>query len=84
MTLENLRKALKEEKLTYGAERTINNIRQGKTKTIFLAKNCPPKAKATIKHYATMHPVTIYELEEPNNELAPICKKKYNVSVISY
>ncbi|HLD12914.1 MAG TPA: ribosomal L7Ae/L30e/S12e/Gadd45 family protein [Candidatus Nanoarchaeia archaeon] len=84
MTLENLRKAFKEEQLIYGSERTIKKLKQGKTKTIFLAKNCPPDVRATIQHYATLQPVTIHDLEEPNTELALICKKKYNVSVVSY
>ena len=84
MSLPELRRALKEEQLVYGTDNTIKNIKKGKTKTVFLAKNCPENVRNDLKHYNRIQPFTIYELEEPSDELALICKKKFAVSVLSY
>ncbi len=84
MSLTELKRALKEEKLVYGTDATIKNIKRGITKAVFIAINCSPTTQAHIKHYNTMHAFTIYKLEEPSDELALICKKKFNVSLLSY
>ncbi|HLC55387.1 MAG TPA: ribosomal L7Ae/L30e/S12e/Gadd45 family protein [Candidatus Nanoarchaeia archaeon] len=84
MSIQALRKALKEEKIVYGSDATLRNVRKGKTKAIFLAKNCPPDAKEALQRYMKIYPITIYELDEPSTELALLCKKKFNVAVASY
>ncbi len=84
MSMQELRKAMKEQKIVYGSNATLRNIRRGKTKAVFLAKNCPPDVKNTLERYGKISKLTIYELDEPSNELALLCKKKFNVAVASY
>lgn len=79
MSLEKLRKAIKEEKIIYGTERTLKNLRLGKTKTVFLSGNCPDSIKEKIKKYKT----EIIELAETSEELALICKRPHSITVLS-
>ncbi len=80
MSLELLKKSLKEDKLVYGFKNTLTNLKNGKTLKIFLAKNCPPELSGEVKKY---NDVEIIELKEPNKELALICKKKFSVNLLS-
>ncbi|MDO8555888.1 MAG: ribosomal L7Ae/L30e/S12e/Gadd45 family protein [Nanoarchaeota archaeon] len=84
MSLQELKRALKEEQLVYGTDRTIKNLKLGKTHTVFLAKNCPENVRTDLAHYKKIQDFTIHELEEPSDELALICKKKFHVSVLSF
>lgn len=83
MTLEELRRVLKEEKPIFGSELAIKNIRLGKVKRVFLASNCPKNVRDDIEHYSKMSKFEIINLKEPNDELALICKKPFAVSVVS-
>ncbi len=80
MSLPKLKKALKEKKIVYGVERTMKNLKLGKTTAIFLAKNCPEDLKKKIKKYS----VEIIEMNEPSDELALICKRPHMIAVMSY
>ena len=83
MTVD-IRKALKEKKVTFGSEKVLKSLKTGKIEMIFLAKNCEKRMKETIKRHAKIANVEVVELNEPNDELALICKKPFLVSVISY
>jgi len=80
MSLDKLKKALKQEKIIYGTEKTLKNLRLGKTKTVFLAGNCPIEAREKMKKYK----IDIIELEESGDEIALICKRPHSISVLSY
>ena len=84
MTLEELRRALKEEKPIFGSELTLKKIKLGKVKKVFLASNCPKSVREDIEHFAKMSQFEIVNLKEPNDELALICKKPFSISVVSY
>jgi large subunit ribosomal protein L30e len=80
-----LTKALKEKKeITFGTERTIKNLKLGKASTIFLASNCPKKVKEQIEHYAGIAEAKVVVLKLPDKEVGLLCKKPFNVSVLSY
>ena len=83
MSLAALKKALKEENLVFGLNETIKNLKNGKVKKIFLAKNCPARVKEEIENYSKISKFEIVQLDEPNDELALICKKNYPVTVVS-
>ena len=80
MSIELLKKSLKEDQVVYGFDTTMTNLKHGKVGKIFLAKNCPPELKNEIKKYEN---VEIVELKEPNKELALLCKKKFSVNLLS-
>jgi len=84
MSLVSLKKALKEQKLTYGANVTIKNIKRGVVKEVFLASNTPKKIKDDLKYYSKIADITVSELKQNGEELAIICKKNFLVSVVSY
>lgn len=79
MSLEELKKALKEKTIIFGTEKSLKNLRNGKTKRVFLASNCPEKTRKEIKGYD----VEVIELKEPNTEIALICKRPHPISVLS-
>ena len=80
MSLPKFKKALREKKLIYGTERTLKNLKLGKTTAVFLAKNCPDKIREVVK----MYKVEVVEMSEPADELALICKRPHAIAVISY
>jgi ribosomal protein L30E len=84
MSLELLRKALKEEKLVYGERQTLKLIKLGKTQTVFLAKNCKPSIRETINEYSKHTELNIVELDVDATEIGTICKKEFPISVLSY
>ena len=81
MTIAKLRTALKDDKVIFGTEKTLKNIKLGKAKAVFLSSNCPEKIKNEIKSYKG---IEVIELKEPSDEVALICKRPHVVSVISY
>jgi large subunit ribosomal protein L30e len=84
MSLADLKKALKEEKIAFGANQAIRNLKNGKTKVIFLANNCSDKIRKNIEYYANLSKAKIIDLDKSKNELSVFCKKGYPISVISY
>ena len=84
MSLEELKTALKKEKLVFGSNQTISNIKNNNTKVVFLAKNCKPEIKENITHYTDQTKIKVITINKPRGEISVFCKKNYPVSVISY
>jgi ribosomal protein L30E len=84
MSLEELRKALKEKTITFGTEKTLKLLRNGKIKKVFISSNCSDPVKQTIKHYAKMNNIEVVQLELPNDEIGLACKKPFSISVFCY
>jgi large subunit ribosomal protein L30e len=84
MTLASLKKALKEQKLIYGTNLTIKNIKRGTVKEVFLASNTPKNVKNDINYYSKIANIKVNELKQNSEELSIICKKNFLVSVVSY
>ena len=84
MSLAELRRVLKSEKVVYGSSQTIRDLKKNKIKKIFLSSDCMDRMKSDIRYYSKFNKVEIVELKQPSDELALICKKGYPVTVISY
>ncbi len=84
MSLDNLKKAIKENKLIIGTERTLKALKQGTAKEVFVSKNCPEDLRAEIKNYGEISGITISELEETNEEIGALCKKPFSVNLCCY
>ncbi len=84
MSLNDLKKAVKEENLVFGTERTLKMIRNRKAKKVFLSSNCDEKVREDIKRYCKLSGVEIDELKENNEEVGIICKKPFSISVLCY
>mgnify|MGYP001568096991 CR=1 FL=1 len=83
MSLADLKKGLKEDKLIIGTERTLKLLRTGKINEIFISSNCKQEVKEDIKHYAKLANVKVTDLKETNEELGLLCKKPFSISVCS-
>lgn len=84
MSLEELRKALKEKTLTYGTKEAIQNLRNGKTKVVLMSSNCSKLTKENLERYTKLSGAKLIELKQPSSELALLCKRGHSVSVLSY
>lgn len=79
MSLDKLQKSLKEDKIIFGTDKTLKNLKLGKTKRVFLASNCPKDVREGIKKYD----VEVVELKESSDEVALICKRPHSIIVLS-
>lgn len=84
MSIAELKKALKEKTITFGSEKTLKMLKNGKVKKVFLASNCPEDMKETIEYYAKINKVDIIKLKIPNDEIGLTCKKAFGISVLCY
>ncbi len=84
MSLENLKKAIKEKKLIIGTERTVKALKKGEVKEVFVSKNCPELLRKEIKNYAKISNISIVEMKENNKEIGTICKKPFAINLCSY
>ncbi len=83
MTLDEIKKIIKDKKLVIGTEQTIKNLKQGKIKKVYLSSNCPKKVKEDIVHYAKTFGSEVEVLDVRNDELGVACKKPFSISVLS-
>ncbi|MEM2089899.1 MAG: ribosomal L7Ae/L30e/S12e/Gadd45 family protein [Candidatus Pacearchaeota archaeon] len=65
-------------KTIFGLKRTLKFLKKGKVQKIYLASDAPPLPKFNLKEK-----IEIIKLNQNKEELKEICKKKFNVSVIS-
>ncbi|MBI5797661.1 ribosomal L7Ae/L30e/S12e/Gadd45 family protein [Candidatus Woesearchaeota archaeon] len=84
MSVEDLKKAIKEEKLTFGAEETIRKLKLGKIKTVFIAKDCKASYKDRILDYKKQGNIKVLELDISESEIGTLCKKQFSISMLSY
>ena len=82
--MEEIKKALQENKVIIGMDRVLKKLRVGKLQKVYLASNCPQIVKEDIKHLGKLHKIEIIEAEKDNEELGIICKKQFSISVLGY
>lgn len=75
---------IKEKTLTIGTDKTIKNMKNGRTKGVFLAKDCKKETVDEITHLAKISSIEIVKLEQTNKEIGILCKKPFSISVLSY
>jgi len=84
MSLENLKKALKEGKVVFGTERTLKMMKDGKVKEVVICSNCKEAAEKEIMHDADVLGIKVVKAKENNEELGILCKKPFSISVLCY
>ncbi len=84
MSSIDLKKDLKEKKPIIGSDRTLKALKNGKLERIYMASNTKEDIKEDIKYYSKLANVKVIELKEDNSKLGIICKKPFNISVISF
>jgi len=82
MSLEDLKKYLDKEKLVFGTEKTLKDLKKGLLEQVFLASNTKEDIKESFEKYSKLSGVKIEVLNMPNDELGIVCKKPFSISVI--
>ncbi|XP_021564211.1 60S ribosomal protein L30-like [Carlito syrichta] len=74
---------MKSEKYMLGSKQTLKMIRQGKTKLVLLANNCPALRKPEIEYYAMLAKTGVHHYSGNNIETDTACGKCYRVCTLA-
>merc|ERR1719241_43279 len=74
---------MKSGKTSLGYSTTLKTLRQGKSKLILIANNCPALRKSLIEYYAMLAKTGVHHFQGDNKELGTACGKYYRVSCLS-
>jgi len=77
-----LQKLLAEDKLIFGAKRTLKLLREGKVQKIFVASNCEKSIKEDVQQYCKIGQVECVELGQKGNEVGTLCRQPFSISVV--
>ena len=84
VTSGDLKKLIQTEKVIFGTDRTLKNLKLGKVKKVLVASNCVETVNKSLKHYAKLSNVEFIKLGYANDELGLICKKPFSISVLGF
>jgi len=74
---------VKSGKYTLGLNSTLKALRDGESKLVIIASNCPPLRKSEIEYYAMLAKVGVHHYGGSNKDLGTACGKHFDVSVLS-
>merc|ERR1712194_316920 len=74
---------MKSGKYSLGTSTTLKTLRQGKSKLVLIANNCPALRKSEIEYYAMLAKTGVHHFSGDNNELGTACGRYYRVGVMS-
>jgi ribosomal protein L30E len=78
-----VRKNLGSNKLLFGEREAIKAIKKGEAKIIFTASNIKEGLKEDLVRYKKIGDFEIKPLKLTNVQLGAICKKQYNISIVT-
>mmetsp|Transcript_87614 Transcript_87614/g.157905 ORF Transcript_87614/g.157905 Transcript_87614/m.157905 type:complete len:116 (+) Transcript_87614:74-421(+) len=78
-----LQLVMKSGKYSLGHKTSIKTLRNGKSKLILIANNCPALRKSEIEYYAMLAKTGVHHFSGDNNELGTACGRYYRVSCLS-
>ncbi|KAI9495342.1 60S ribosomal protein [Zychaea mexicana] len=70
-------------KYTLGYKSTLKTLRQGKSKLIIIAGNCPPLRKSELEYYAMLSKTGVHHYNGNNIDLGTACGKLFRTTVLS-
>mmetsp|Transcript_69469 Transcript_69469/g.199239 ORF Transcript_69469/g.199239 Transcript_69469/m.199239 type:complete len:114 (-) Transcript_69469:88-429(-) len=70
-------------KYQLGYKTTLKTLRNGKSKLILIANNCPALRKSEIEYYAMLAKTGVHHFQGDNNELGTACGRYYRVCCLS-
>mmetsp|Transcript_12365 Transcript_12365/g.18769 ORF Transcript_12365/g.18769 Transcript_12365/m.18769 type:complete len:114 (+) Transcript_12365:111-452(+) len=70
-------------KYQLGHRSSVKTLRNGKSKLILIANNCPALRKSELEYYAMLAKTGVHHFNGDNNELGTACGRYYRVSVMS-
>jgi ribosomal protein L30E len=81
--ITEIQEALAKEALTIGTDVVIKKLKNKQISKVYITANAPDLVKEDIAHYANLAGVEVAQLEQSNEDLREICKKRYNISVLA-
>tara|TARA_Y100000310_G_C20690685_1_gene821990 strand:+ start:2281 stop:2535 length:255 start_codon:yes stop_codon:yes gene_type:complete len=84
MSIEKLKKVLREKELAVGEKSVLRLVKAGKAKEVFLANNCKPSIRETIEQYAKISTLSIVNLDINATEVGILAKKQFSISILCY
>ncbi|MGM5483957.1 MAG: ribosomal L7Ae/L30e/S12e/Gadd45 family protein [Nanobdellota archaeon] len=81
--INEITEALNNEKLLIGTDVVMRNLKNGDLKKVYVTSNAPEIIKNDIDNYAKLTDTEVSFLEETNEDLKEICKKRFNVSIVA-
>jgi large subunit ribosomal protein L30e len=80
---DEIKKALKTEKVAVGTNEVLKNLKMAKAKKVYLTSNVKADVKEAVLKYAAMANTEVVQLKYANDELGTICKKPFGISVLA-
>ncbi len=80
--IKNLKTKVQDGKAVIGTQEVLHALKNKTIGTVYIAKNCPAKARDDLMYYANLAGITCIELEYTNEELGILCKKNFFISVL--
>ena len=74
---------MKSGKYVLGFGQTLTSLRQGRSKLVIIASNCPPIRKAEMEYYALLSKTPVHHYNGNNVDLGTACGKHFGSSVLS-
>jgi len=79
--MERILKAEKENKVIFGAKKTIKALKNKEAEEVYIASNCPEHIKKTLKSLTDLNNIQMIELDKDSEEFSASCKKSFSISV---
>merc|ERR1712174_72133 len=78
-----LKLVMKSGKAILGTKHSIKTLRNGKSKMVLIASNCPPLRKSEVEYLAMLAKTQVHHYSGDNTALGTACGKFFNCSVLS-
>eukprot|EP00594_Rhizosolenia_setigera_P000521 CAMPEP_0178942834 /NCGR_PEP_ID=MMETSP0789-20121207/2229_1 /TAXON_ID=3005 /ORGANISM="Rhizosolenia setigera, Strain CCMP 1694" /LENGTH=109 /DNA_ID=CAMNT_0020622317 /DNA_START=88 /DNA_END=417 /DNA_ORIENTATION=+ len=78
-----LKLVMKSGKVDLGYKAALKNLRNGKSKMVLIASNCPPLRKSEIEYLAMLAKTQVHHYSGDNTALGTVCGKFFNCSVLT-
>ncbi len=78
--VEEIKKAMEQNKVIKGNDETVKAIRQETIEKVFVTSNYPDIEE--IKELCEIHAVNVEEISETNEELGALCKTPFSISLL--
>ncbi|MBN1503254.1 ribosomal L7Ae/L30e/S12e/Gadd45 family protein [Candidatus Woesearchaeota archaeon] len=80
--LSNIKKLLKEGKVTIGTELSVKMLKNGNLARVYASANTSKSVVNDLEYYAKLSNTEFVQLKIANNELGTLCRKPFSISVI--
>lgn len=82
--IEEIKKGLETKTVLIGTDEAVKELKRGTVEKVFITNNAPDMVKDDLGHYADIAGVEVVELSISNEDLGVLCKKPFQISVLSF